>query len=197
MNAKYPLWLALACLPACALIPVEPVEPPRNVEGDLARPGVTFADMWASAGGRQEAPPPDPGVVSAQDPGIVAPVAAVQRGVQSGEAGRTTILELYQKVLEERDALTQRVSALEADRAKLRQHLRDADGEIEVLAQRIIELEAVRDEQQLQNEDLAGRLLTAQIRRLEAEKVLFETKLEILRAQEQVVAEDAAETQSP
>ncbi len=193
MNPKLPLLAALALLPACSLIPVSPPEPPSNIEGDLARPGVTFGDMWGNAtGSREEAPPPDLGVVRAPSPGVVAPASAVQRGVQSGESGRTTILELYQKVLEERDGLVQRVSALEADRAKLQQHLRDADGEIAVLAQRVSELEAARDELQVQNEDIAGRLLTAQIRRLEAEKVLFETKLDVLRAQ-QAEAEAAAE----
>jgi chromosome segregation ATPase len=126
---------------------------------------------------------------------VVAPASASQRSVQPGESGRTTILELYQNVLEERDALVQRVGALEADRAKLRQHLRDADQEIEVLAARVTELEAAREQLQLQNEDLAGRLLTAQIRRLESEKVLFETKLEVLRAQQS--AAEAAEVAGP
>jgi len=186
-----PSWLFLgaALLPlGCGLVPVDPPTPPQDVEADLMRDGMSFSDMWSQAGrptGAQDVVP-DPGVIAAPDPGRVSAAGSPTHSVEPAESGRTTILELYQGVLDERDGLVRRVSALEADRAKLQEHLRNSEGEVATLELRTASLEVARDEAQAENVELGGRLLTAQIRRLEAEKLLLESKIQWLRAKRAV-----------
>lgn len=96
---------------------------------------------------------------------------------------RYRMLELYQQVVDERDALAIEVDRLNADLDKsmaeakdLRERLAAAQANLEDARS---ELARLRE----QNRELAGRLTTAQIRRLEAEKLLLEARIEWTRLQ--------------
>jgi len=130
-----------------------------------------------------------PGMVSAGPEGT-AVVGAATHGVEPTESGRLYILELYQQVLDQRDALEQEVAALQAD-LELKEteitglggRATEGEGRVGMLEQ---ELAALRAE----NQDLAARLTTAQVRRLEAEKLLLLARIEMQRAREGLPAAD-------
>jgi chromosome segregation ATPase len=128
----------------------------------------------------------------ASGPEGAAVVGAATHGVEPAESGRLYILELYQQVLDQRDALQQEVAALHADLELAQKEIeglggRATDGESRVgaLEQEVASLRA-------ENQDLAGRLTTAQVRRLEAEKLLLQAKIEIQRARSEADAEGVA-----
>ena len=107
-------------------------------------------------------------------------------GSQSRElgegSGRMVLLELYQNVIEERDALSLEVSALRAELEKVRSTQKSAEAEALSQVSRVEALEAERAKLAAETLEMAGRLTTAQIRRLQAEKLLLEHKLEAQRA---------------
>lgn len=179
-------------LAGCSSMAVKPIQ-------DRSAPEPSSGSAWASAWSE---PPPrsepaagpalramqpaaqvETGVVRAREPGVVQTSPEIGHDVGAGE-GRTYILELYQKVIEERDDLVRRVAALEAERGKLRESLGQGARRIAELEQRESELEGANATLTAQAEELGERLLTAQVRRLEAEKMLLETKLETLRQRE-------------
>jgi hypothetical protein len=93
--------------------------------------------------------------------------------------GRMYILELYQNVIEERDALSMEISTLNGVIGSMRQTMTEADRRIAELEGRIASLETDKQTLVDENLELAGRLTTAQIRRLQAEKILLESQLAI------------------
>jgi hypothetical protein len=122
-----------------------------------------------------------PGMIPSGPEGA-AVVGSATHGVEPTESGRLYILELYQEVLDQRDALEQEVATLHADLELAQREIErlggratDGEGRVGTLEQ---ELATVRTE----NQDLAARLTTAQVRRLEAEKLLLLAKIEIQRA---------------
>ena len=126
----------------------------------------------------------------ARDGSVVTPRSApregpppAQRELQGSEGSRFHMLELYQQVVDERDALAGEVRRLTGELDAARQRQGRGDDRLAQLekeqAERARELELLR----AQSLDLAGRLTTAQIRRLQAEKLLLETRLEDTRAQ--------------
>jgi hypothetical protein len=100
-----------------------------------------------------------------------------RRDVQSGEGTRTKLLELYERVVEERDRLSFALTAREAELAKTKELLDVESARALDLDARLVAAEAARAELVSQNLELAGRLTTAQIRRLEAEKQWLELSL--------------------
>ena len=146
----------------------------------------SYADQGPSAG-----PAPrnsisggevDIGVVPA-DPEGVASVGAPTRGVEPTESGRLYILELYQDVLEQRDALELEVSTLLTDFEAAQARIAELESTTMTDGGRLTLLEQENAELRAENTDLAARLTTAQIRRLEAEKLLLETRIAWTRAQ--------------
>jgi hypothetical protein len=135
----------------------------------------------------------DGGVVDGAPQGRVAQEEGTPRGLETPPAGRAHIIELYQQVLDERDALASEVEilrkALEETRTALDGKTREAQG----LADQVATLEAARTGLMTDNRDLAARLVQAQIRRLEAEKLLLETRIEIERAKSEEAALAAAQ----
>ncbi|MCZ6597399.1 MAG: hypothetical protein O7B99_07170 [Planctomycetota bacterium] len=119
----------------------------------------------------------DWGVFDAREPGVPQ-VGPPTHGVEPTESGRLYILELYQGVLDDRDALSLEVAGL-SERFELAlariQGLELSEAASEARAQ---ELEASTESLAAENRDLAARLTTAQIRRLEAEKLLLEAKID-------------------
>lgn len=95
--------------------------------------------------------------------------------------GRMTLLELYQKALERRDALEREVEVLRAQDEKVRAELASLRAENERLKQQGAGTDSERDKLIAENAELAARLSTAHMRRMEAEKELLELKLERLR----------------
>ena len=142
----------------------------------------------------------DVGVVSSAPEGK-AQVAPQTHGIEPSESGRLYILELYQDVLEERDALLQEVGALTTE-------LERQQGEVDSLRGTLsadqAAVDALKQELALlksENADLVARLTTAQIRRLEAEKMLIQAKIEaqqkMLDEQEPLASGVAMQEQNP
>jgi hypothetical protein len=100
------------------------------------------------------------------------------------EGSRTFMLELYQKAIDEKEALALEVKNLEVTLAKSRSELAASLKAREELQQRHDALEAERVRLLEENFELSGRLVTAQIRRLESEKILLESKIEWQRLEE-------------
>lgn len=135
-------------------------------------------------------PPTQPSVLYARD-GTPVPVGAQPVGDGSvphtptvGAESRTFLLELYQETVDAKEALEREVRSLHADVSELRTSLAAREAELQAERGRAEGLEAERQRLSGENAELAARLVTAQIRRLEAERLLLESKVEWLRAQE-------------
>ncbi|MCC6406158.1 MAG: hypothetical protein IT453_03255 [Planctomycetes bacterium] len=124
--------------------------------------------------------PAEPAVLYGRDgkPVGAAPRGAVAEQDQAG--GRMTLLELYQKSCEERDALLAELELVRADLERTQTALLDAQQRIAGYetssTSELQSLDALRAE----NLDLAARLATAHIRRMEAEKTLLELRIAML-----------------
>lgn len=96
-------------------------------------------------------------------------------------ASRMSLLELYQKALEEKENYVREVQALQASVDVASETQAQLARERDDARTRAAAFEEAAQRAQIENADLAARLVTAQIRRLEAEKLLLETRLEALR----------------
>jgi hypothetical protein len=110
---------------------------------------------------------------------------APARQLEPGGSGRSLLLQEYQAVLEERDALRLEVDALSNQMqmfqlriTELQEELQGGDMRTVGLEQELDGLRRRVDEVEAENEDLAARLTTAQIRRLEAEKDLIQVLID-------------------
>lgn len=134
--------------------------------------------------GDSQAPPADPtlygwdgSVAAGGVPGQVNQRANPGHGLEPTIEGRMHILELYQAVLDERDALATEVQALTKALERTEADLVAVRGEKAELETRVSAEERAKEGLLQQNLELSGRLTTAQIRRLEAEKLLLETRI--------------------
>ena len=128
------------------------------------------------------APQGDPASIYGWDGSVVSPGQVSQRadpghGLEPTIEGRMHILELYQTVLDERDALAAEVQALTKALERTEADLASVRGEKAGLETRLSAEERAKESLLQQNLELSGRLTTAQIRRLEAEKLLLETRI--------------------
>lgn len=125
----------------------------------------------------------DGSVVANEPAGSITAASEPTRDVAPHAGSRMYLLDLYQKAMDEKDALAVEVkglnSALSQEQTSLESMTKDRD----TLAARVKELEAQNEHAAVENADLAARLTTAQIRRLEAEKLLLEAQIEWQRAQ--------------
>jgi len=96
-------------------------------------------------------------------------------------ASRMSLLELYQKALEDKENYVREVQALQASLETASSTQAQLERERDEARTRITVLEQEVERAHADNVELAARLVTAQIRRLEAEKLLLETRLEALR----------------
>lgn len=108
--------------------------------------------------------------------------------VAPADGSRMHLLEIYQRTVEEKEALAREVEGLQSalthsaeTQSALEKERDAARADVERLQR---ELAAAKTD----NADLAGRLVTAQIRRLEAEKLLLETRIDVLRREGAVPA---------
>ena len=154
--------LAGALSPACHLMPTQ--------WGGMHEPAPTVQKTQPVAA--------EP-VLYARDGSIVNQDGAglPRREVQNSEGTRTKLLELYERVVEERDRLTLSLTKSESELAATRDALAKETTRANDLETRLAAVESERTELARQNLELAGRLTTAQIRRLEAEKLYLELSL--------------------
>lgn len=154
------------------------------------------------------APPPDSpshpplyawdgGVVDGAPQGRVIQQDGTPRGVETPPAGRMHIIELYQQVLDERDALAQEVDNLRRSLEETSLALEARTKAADELAARVAALDEAHRALMSENQSIAARLVQAQIRRLEAEKLLLETRIETERAKAEEAARAAAAQAKP
>lgn len=132
------------------------------------------------------AEPAEP-VLYARDGSVVNPNApasgAPSRDLPTQAGSRMYLLDLYQKAVEEKEALALEVKGLNAALAKEQAQTEAVVRERDALHARMQALEEEKQKLAAENTDLAARLVTAQIRRLESEKALLEWKIDALRNQ--------------
>lgn len=120
-------------------------------------------------------------VLYARDGSVVNSDAAAaglpRREVQNSEGTRTKLLELYERVVEDRDRLSLALSMREAELATTKEQLAKETLRTTDLEAKWTTAESARVDLARQNLELASRLTTAQIRRLEAEKQVLELSL--------------------
>ena len=104
-------------------------------------------------------------------------------GIQPREESRMQLLDLYQKVVDEKESLAQEVRVLETLLSESRSAQAAAEAERDEQRVRIGGLEEQLSQIEADRADLAARLTTAQIRRLEAEKLLLEFRLAVAQPQ--------------
>lgn len=102
-----------------------------------------------------------------------------RREVQNQEGSRTKILELYERVVEERDQLRLALSARESELVQLHQQFEREVARANGLESRVASAELASVGLAGQNLELAARLTTAQIKRLEAEKKWLELEISL------------------
>ena len=102
---------------------------------------------------------------------------APTHGIEPTIEGKMYLIELYQQVLDERDALLAEVQDLSAILERTQVRLEDTSLRATELEGHVQSLEQGKRALMGQNQDMASRLTTAQIRRLEAEKLLLETRV--------------------
>ena len=124
-------------------------------------------------------------VLYAHDGSIVTPGASSattglpRRDVLGAEGSRAKILELYQRVVDERDRLQLSLTERDGELAALHKQFDAESSRAKDLEARMKSAEQSASELTNQNLDLAGRVTTAQIRRLEAEKKWLELSISL------------------
>ncbi|MCB9914211.1 MAG: hypothetical protein H6828_03550 [Planctomycetes bacterium] len=183
MKKLLPLLLVLT---SCALPRVKSPGPASESDMSPRAPQATpaAAHPWgAQPSGQPQLYARDGTPVSTQPTGTVAVSQDTGQTVSEPEGTRWTLLEQYQRAVNEREELEFEVRALgaaldqaETASATLTQKNDQLQSEITTYEERIAELEK-------QNLELASRLTTAQVRRLQAEKLLLEAKLDWKRVE--------------
>ena len=165
-----PLALVLALVASCAQFPAASERKATDPAGDAATPkrdgGWGGSKLYARDGSVVA------GAETSQEGATAAP-----RELAPSEGGRMYILELYQKAIDERDALEIEVRSLQSELERAKQGLLGSDRDLTSLQARIAQLESENKRLLEENLDLAARLTTAQIRRLQCEKILLETRI--------------------
>lgn len=188
MNLFLPLAFVLASCASCAFPGPQPLEtvPPAASPAARVEP--------ASA-------PQEPARLYARDGTVVTPQSAprepaplAQREMQGSEGSRYHMLELYQQVVDERDALSGEVRRLSAEVSAARARNLLSEQRLAELEKSHVERGLELERVQADNVELAGRLTTAQIRRLQAEKLLLESRLEATRARNAAQSAPAPES---
>jgi chromosome segregation ATPase len=122
----------------------------------------------------------DGSVVSGAGPESAAP----NHGAEPRGESRMQMLDLYQRVASEKDALAKELRELDRALAESRAAQDALTRERDEQRARTAALEAELAKSDEDKNELAARLTTAQIRRLEAEKLLLETRLALARGGE-------------
>jgi chromosome segregation ATPase len=127
---------------------------------------------------------PGSGTLYARDGSVVSASAQSgkepepKREIGDGEGSRVYLLELYQKSMDQKNALSVEVEGLRATLEEERKLATAATAEQERLRTELAQVTQERDGLRTQAFDLAARVTSAQIARLEAEKALLQFKIE-------------------
>ena len=186
LNFRLASALALLSLASsCAMTSGAKAPPPGTPSSESAAP--QDASMRSVAQVQQ--PPAVPAQLYARDGSVVNPAkngaqeaGVADRDLAPSEGGRMYILELYQKAIDDRDALELEVRSAQSELERARASVTKAQAEQQTAAERVAALEAENQRLLAENVELAARLTTAQIRRLQAEKLLLENRLAELRS---------------
>jgi hypothetical protein len=139
---------------------------------------------------------PDGSVVIGDQPGSITTTGEPTRDVASHAGSRMYLLDLYQKAMDEKDALALEVKGLGSALSQEQGALEAMTKERDALLAKLQTIQGQNEALSNENADLAARLTTAQIRRLEAEKFLLEAQIEWQRAQA-AEADAMRKTRSP
>jgi chromosome segregation ATPase len=163
LQPNIPFLLLLLC--ACGSTP-----PAASPTSGSATPAVT----------------PGPGTLYARDGSVVSagaqptrPDQEPKRELGAQEGSRVYLLELYQKAMDEKNALSFEVEGLHATLDEERRVATTNTTEQERLKTELAQVTQERDALKAQAFDLAARVTSAQIARLEAEKALLQLKIEM------------------
>jgi len=141
---------------------------PTQQTTDLAPIGATTAGpLYARDGSVVAVPPKSSSRVEPE----------TKRDLGDREGSRPYLLELYQKAVEEKNALSVEVENFKAALEQERKLNSQGAEERALLRAEITKLSQERDNARNESVDLASRLTTAQIARLEAEKALLEVQI--------------------
>lgn len=119
---------------------------------------------------------------------------AAPRELESADGGRMYILELYQKAIDERDALHGELAALRTELRSVQEALVASEADLDAVDAQLEQVRAENMRLVNENVDLAARLTTAQIRRLQVEKILLEMRVEELKLLQAAAAGGALAT---
>ncbi len=147
------------------------------------RPSEMNAPMSSSEAMAPVAYARDGSVVVGDEPGSITTTGEPTRDVASHAGSRMYLLDLYQKAMDEKDALSLEVKGLGSALSQEQGALEAMTKERDALAAKVQHMQGDNERFAAENADLAARLTTAQIRRLEAEKLLLEAQIEWQRAQ--------------
>ncbi|MBM3991039.1 MAG: hypothetical protein FJ298_08525 [Planctomycetes bacterium] len=177
MNIRSALWPLFLLVSACASSGTAPVPPPGTPDASASSEALAStppgqSQLYARDGSVIGADAGSPeGAPRATQPGVA------DRQLGPSEGGRMYILELYQKAIDERDALELEVRSVQAELERARAAAAKAENEQSGSAGRIGALEEENRRLLAENIELSARLTTAQIRRLQAEKLLLEARI--------------------
>jgi len=177
---------SVALLGACAQVPIADQRSARQTPQDAQAQAWNGSRLYARDGSVISQAP-----LASQDARTAAP-----RELESSDGGRMYILELYQKAIDERDALHGELESLRTQMRSVQEALIASESDLDAAD---VQLEQARAENKrllAENVELAARLTTAQIRRLQVEKILLETRIEELGAL-QAAAAAGASTPAP
>ncbi|MBM3986370.1 MAG: hypothetical protein FJ294_00240 [Planctomycetes bacterium] len=177
MNIRSALMSLALLASACASSGTKPVPPSGTPDGSASADAGT--STWQ---GQNRLYARDGSVIGADAGSSPETPTATQHGVADrqlgpSEGGRMYILELYQKAIDERDALEIEVRSVQSELERARAAAAKAENEQMGNAGRISALEEENRRLLAENVELAARLTTAQIRRLQAEKLLLEARI--------------------
>lgn len=148
-------------------------------------PGTWVSSPQAAPTPQKTAPVAAEPVLYARDGSVMTPgagaagAAVPRRDVQGSEGSRAKILELYQRVVEERDRLQIALAERDVEAETLHKQLSVESSRAKDFETRLKTAEQSSNDLSTQNLELAGRLTTAQIRRLEAEKKWLELSISL------------------
>jgi hypothetical protein len=108
----------------------------------------------------------------------VRPDQEPRRELGSQEGSRVYLLELYQKAMDEKNALALEVESLRATLDDERNAATTSTSEVDKLKAELADVTKERDALRAQALDLAARVTSAQIARLEAEKSLLQIQID-------------------
>jgi chromosome segregation ATPase len=148
-------------------------------------PSNTNPDPGATSSSVSPTTNPGAGTLYARDGSVVTagsqssrPDQEPRRELGSQEGSRVYLLELYQKAMDEKNALALEVESLRATLEDERNSATATTGEQDKLKAELAEVTKERDALRAQALDLAARVTSAQIARLEAEKSLLQTQID-------------------